>query len=86
MDETRRPAGDDTATETAVLSQLLFLHPTQVSLEELIRGVAGDADDFGERDAVERAVRELAMAGLLRRVDELVLPTLAALRFDRLLG
>jgi hypothetical protein len=86
MDENRGPAGDDAATETAVLTQLLFLHPAQVSLEELVRGIAADAEDFGERDAVERAVHELTTAGLLRRVDELVLPTLAALRFDELLG
>lgn len=86
MDETRGPAGDDMTTETAVLTQLLFLHPAQVSLEELVRGIAADPDDFSERDAVERAVRELTMAGLLRRIDELVLPTLAALRFDELLG
>jgi hypothetical protein len=31
-------------------------------------------------------VRDLGAAGLLRRADDLVLPTLAAVRFDELLG
>lgn len=85
MDLNQTPAGDDTATEAAVLQQVLFLHPTQISLEEMLREVARDPDDFGQRDEVERAVRELGTAGLLRREGELLRPTLAALRCDELL-
>lgn len=86
MDENRTPSRADMAIEAAVLQQVLFLHPTQTSFDELLREIAADSDDFGERDAVERAVRDLSAVGLLRRADELVLPTLAALRFDELLG
>ena len=64
----------------------MLLHPTQVTLEELIREVAADPDAFAERDAIERAVRDLARAGLLHRSGELVLPSRAALRFSELLG
>jgi hypothetical protein len=86
MDEIRTPLDEDTIVEAAVLQQLLFLHPAQLSFEELLRELAGGADDFGERDAVERAVRDLAAAGLLHLNGELIVPSRAALRFDELLG
>jgi hypothetical protein len=86
IDEIRAPAEDDTATEAAVLRQLLALHPAQVSVEELPREIVADPEDFAERDAVERALRDLAAAGLLHRSGDLVLPSRAALRFDQLLG
>lgn len=86
MDEIRAPAESDATTEAAVLRQLLALHPAQLSFGELLREVADDPDDFAERDAVERAVRELATAGLLHRNGELLMPSRAARRFDELLG
>lgn len=86
MDDIRAPAEEDTATEAAVLRQLLALHPVQVTFEELLREVAADPEDFGERDAVERAVRDLGAAGLLHRSGDLVIPSRAALRLDQLLG
>lgn len=86
MDLNQSPAGKSTATEAAVLQQLLYLHPAQISFGEVLREVATDPTDFGQRDEVERAVRELGAAGLLRREGELVLPTLAALRCDELLS
>jgi hypothetical protein len=86
MDEIRAPAEDDTATEAAVLRQLLALHPAQVSVGELLREVTATPEGFAERDAVERALRDLAAAGLLHRCGSLVLPSRAALRFDELLG
>jgi hypothetical protein len=77
-------AADD-ATESVVLTVLLELHPTQVTLEELIREVAGEDAGFAERDAIERAVRDLGGAGLLHLVEERTFPTRAALRFSELL-
>jgi hypothetical protein len=85
-DDIQTPAADDAATEAAVLRQLLALHPVQVSFGELLREITADAEDFAQHDAVERAVRDLAAAGLLHRSGELVLPSRAALRFDQLLG
>jgi len=86
MDEIGGTAGEDALVEATVLRQVLLLHPTQVTLEELIRETAADPDAFAERDAIERAVRDLARAGLLHRSGELILPSRAAQRFDELLG
>lgn len=86
MNETRTPNADDATTEAAVLRQLLALHPVQLTLEELVREVADDPDEFAATDAVERAVHELGVAGLVHRSGDVVVPSRAALRFDELLG
>jgi hypothetical protein len=86
VDDIRRPVDEDAMIESAVLAQLLALHPMQVTFEELLREVAGQPEDFGQRDAVERAVRDLAAAGLVHRGDDFVVPSRAAVRFDELLG
>lgn len=78
-------AADDDATEAAVLQQVIALHPTQVTLAELIRELAGEDAGFAARDAVERAVRDLSAAGLLHHGEIFVVPTRAALRFSDLL-
>jgi len=83
--ESRTTWAEDEAMESAVLRELLDLHPTRLTLEEVAREVAGNGGGFAERDAVERAVRELSGAGLLHRGDEFVAPTRAALRFSELL-
>lgn len=84
-DETRCTHAEDRAFEAVVLRRLLALHPTHVTLAELTRELGADRGGFAERDAVERAVDELARAGLLHRTDDLVLPSRAALRFGELL-
>lgn len=85
IEETGTPAAEDAATESAVLQQVLDLHPIQVTMAELLREVGGQFADFGERDAIERAVRDLVGSGLLHRNEEFILPSRAALRFNRLL-
>jgi hypothetical protein len=85
-DDIRTPAAGDAAVESAVLQQLLALHPARITFEELLREVAVEAGDFAQRDAIVRAVRDLAAAGLVHRNDDFVLPSRAALRFDELLG
>jgi hypothetical protein len=88
MDETDdswTPAAEDDAAESAVLRQLLDLHPVQVTLAELVREVGGESTGFAERDAIERAVRDLTGTGLLHSRGTFVLPTRAALRFSQLL-
>ena len=72
-------AGEDAAMESALLQQVLALHPAAVTLEELAREL-GD-----EREDVDRAVRDLVATGLLHRSGPLVLPSRAALRFDELM-
>ena len=78
-EDIRSTAEEDAALESALLQQVLSLHPTTVTIEELAR----ELDESG--DALERAVRDLAAAGLLHRSDVFVLPSRAALRFDELL-
>jgi hypothetical protein len=86
MDEIRTPADEDAAIEAAVLRQLLTLHPVQVTVEELLRELGVEPEDYPRRDAVERAVRDLSAAGLLHRLDDFAIPSRAALRFDELMG
>jgi hypothetical protein len=84
-DESRTTLAEDEGVESAVLRRLLELHPTRLTLEELVREVGGDRGGFAERDAVERAVRELSVVGLLHKTEHFVEPTRAALRFSDLL-
>jgi hypothetical protein len=84
-DQMRSTGEEDMAIESAVLQHVLALHPITLTLEELTRELGVAADSFAERDAVERAVRDLSGAGLLHRSDSLVLPSRAALRFNELL-
>jgi hypothetical protein len=77
---------EDAATESAVLQQVLALHPSSLTVAELHLALGGaEEDGFAASDAIERAVRDLVAAGLLHRSESLVLPTRAALRFDQLL-
>jgi hypothetical protein len=76
---------DDAAMESAVLQQVLALHPNALTLAELRRALGAEEGGFAASDAIERAVRDLVAAGLLHRSAAFVLPSRAALRFDELL-
>lgn len=67
----------DTAAQRAVLSLVLHEHPSLLASDEVER-------EIGPGDAVERAMQDLTGAGLLRREGATLLPTRAALAFDRL--
>lgn len=84
-DQIRSTSDQDAAIESALLQQVLALHPTAITIAELKRELIGDEGSFSCDDAVERAVRDLAAVGLLQRSNAFVLPTRAALRFDQLL-
>jgi hypothetical protein len=86
MDDTRNPNAQDTTIEAAVMRQLIALHPIQLTIGELVLEIGGEGWDFAVEDAVERAVRELAAAGLAHRLSDVVTPSRAALRLDELLG
>ena len=78
-----RTTGDeDRACEAAVLHHVLALHPTPLTLADIQREL--NVEDFGKRDAVERAVRDLVASGLLHRNEALVVPSRAALHFEQL--
>jgi hypothetical protein len=86
-DENLTNEGEDARLESALLQRVLDLHPTRVTVAELIRDLAGDEADFAARDGIERAIRELTGAGLLHRGDgDFVTPTRAAARFAELLA
>ncbi len=79
--------GDDTRLESVLLGRVLDLHPTRITVEELVRDLTGTDDDFAARDSIERAIGELARAGLLHPIaDGFVTPTRAAVRLGELLG
>lgn len=81
----RTTRDDDVAMESAVLQRVLDVHPARLTMAELIRELAGENVDFGTRDAIERAARDLSGVGLVHLVDEFVTPTRAALRYWELL-
>jgi hypothetical protein len=68
---------DDARTQRAVLSLVLDEHPALLASAEV-------EQEIGAGDATQRAMRDLSGAGLLRREGATVLPTRAALHFDRL--
>lgn len=75
-------ADQDHRDQRAVLQEVLFIYPEVLTLEELIRHFKAFSSS---RDSIERAVRDLAAAGLLHQDTEpLVRPTRAAVTFDRL--
>jgi hypothetical protein len=85
-DDKRGTARADARIEAALMRLVLDLHPAQASLTEVLRELADEPEDFGQRDAIERAAADLVRCGLLHRNGEFVFPTRAALRFEELLG
>ena len=75
---------DDAEVQSAVLSVLVVEHPVQLTTSELTRQLVDDPDDFVQRDAVRRAVHDLAGVGLLHRQGIVVVPSRAALYYERL--
>lgn len=76
---------DDETVQAAVVRQLLELHPARLTKRELVRELAGERAGFPERDALERALRDLESVGLLYRSDDFITPSRAALRLSELL-
>jgi hypothetical protein len=78
-----RPRGRDHGTLGP--TQVLFLHPAQLTILELALRVETDLRSC-EQDAVERAVRELTRDGLLTCDCRRIAPSRAAARVDELIG
>jgi hypothetical protein len=84
--EAKFNAAVDLKDERAVFVHLVETFPQTLRLSDLIREMGG-SEDFGERDSIERAVRELIQGGLLFRCSGAVLPTRASLRaYELLMG
>jgi hypothetical protein len=79
------PGQEDQAMQLALLHHVLDEHPTLLSQSDLVRELSDDSDDWVQRDAVQRAISELIKQGLLRHLDDYVLPTRPAM-YCRLLG
>jgi hypothetical protein len=80
------PEDADAQSQAAVMTLLLAEHaenPALWSRAALEREIAAGGE-FAERDAVERAVRDLAGVGLVHQHGDLILPSRAALHFDGL--
>jgi hypothetical protein len=77
---------DEPQAELVVLEHLVAIHPEKLTLDELIREIEGEEVDFGARDAIHRAVRELSGVGLLHFRGDFLWPTRAALRYSWLQG
>jgi len=78
---------EDQREQQVVLHQILELHPHSLTQDELIRELTGGGSrKFADSDAIQRAVRDLAAAGLIHRPgeDELIRPTRAAVRLHDL--
>lgn len=78
-------AKGDEMMERSILTQVLLLHPMQLTILELALRVEAERQENGH-DAVERAVRELSRDGLLTCDGRRLSPSRAAIRFDELLG
>jgi len=89
MHDQRKPPStdvEDAGDMRSVFAHLIWAQPTALRESDLILELA-ESEEFGERDRIERAVRELVKAGLAFRCAGVVLPTRAALRaYDLLLG
>src|SRR4051812_40628636 len=69
---------EDEREQAAILRQVLELHPVTLTMDELVREMTGGGTrNFSRFDATQRAVRELAVTGLLHRPgeEEMVHPT-----------
>ena len=75
---------EDHQAQQAILALLLEAHPGQLAVDEVLRELTDRPDEFGPRDAVNNALRDLAAAGLLHRHGPFVFATRAAVRFDEL--
>jgi hypothetical protein len=79
------PAQEDEIMQRSILTQVLVLHPAQLTILELALLVEADCQ-ASEQDAVERAVRELSRDGLLSCDCRRIAPSRAAIRFEELVG
>lgn len=70
--------------ESAVLGEVLALHPANLTVYELVLKMAAE-NDPSEQELIRQAVRELRGAGLLRDAGDAVAPTYAAIRVATLL-
>jgi hypothetical protein len=82
--DTEPATTEDHHAQQAVLALFLDAYPAQLTVDEVLREMTDRPDEFGPRDAVNNAVRDLVGAGLLHRHGPFMVATRAAVRFDEL--
>jgi hypothetical protein len=80
MPDQTTPEQEDMRVQLGILGNVIAEHPTILTLRDL---VLENAPETSEK-ATEQAVQELVALGLLHQEGSLVLPTRAALQFDKL--
>lgn len=78
------PDERDENVQGAVLMHLLHAYPAQLTATELLHELTETPNDFGSRDRIQRATRDLVAVGLLHRNGEFVVPSRAAVHFHEL--
>jgi len=78
------PSHEEDLAQQAILAIMLDAHPAQRSIDEIVRELTDRPDEFGERDRIENAIRDLVGAGLLHRHGPFVFATHAAVRLNEL--
>jgi len=77
-------AREDARWQGRVLSLVLSEDPLELSEREALAALLSAEASWEERDGLERAIKELKAAGLLRDCPSLLLPTRAARHFASL--
>lgn len=75
----------DIRDQAVVLTFVLTLNPKHLTICDLARSLNAEPSSFKRPDAVERAVRDLTGVGLVLIDGGLVQPTVAALRFIKII-
>jgi len=57
------PSHEEDLAQQAILAIMLDAHPAQRSIDEIVRELTDRPDEFGERDRIENAIRDLVGAG-----------------------
>ena len=70
--------------EGAALSRVLNLCPVNLRIAEIVLELAGPSTEFSVRDGYEQAIKDLIGVGLLFEAGGLIVPTRAALHFNKL--
>lgn len=86
MTDQRTTRDEDLTVEAAVLQLVLDAFPARVTESEIVRELGENEPSFEERDAIERAVRDLMGIGLVHGHDDCVTPTRAAIRSRDIFG
>ena len=78
-DEAFSPVDDHSRRQAAILSEVLEQFPALLTVAELVRAVATGRLRDQDPEAWEHAITGLCQYGLLRRTDDVVEPTVAAI-------